>query len=138
VSNVRYVLKIDIDRKRKVDKLARNIVNRIKPILRYASISIADIRAYETRRGYHIELEIDAPLLDNKDIVFLQLLLLSDWKREIFNWLRVRSSEQLTSWNILFDAKLGNDSIYFRGKTDLALELQNAIKKLLESDADVS
>jgi len=135
---VRYVLKIDIDRKRKVDKLARNIVNRIKPILRYASISIADIRAYETRRGYHIELEIDAPLLDNKDIVFLQLLLLSDWKREIFNWLRVRSSEQLTSWNILFDAKLGNDSIYFRGKTDLALELQNAIKKLLESDADVS
>lgn len=135
---MRYVLKIDIDRKRKVDKLARNIVNRIKPILRYASISIADIRAYETRRGYHIELEIDAPLLDNKDIVFLQLLLLSDWKREIFNWLRVRSSEQLTSWNILFDAKLGNDSIYFRGKTDLALELQNAIKKLLESDADVS
>lgn len=135
---MRYVLKIDIDRKRKVDKLARNIVNRIKPILRYASISIADIRAYETRRGYHIELEIDAPLLDNKDIVFLQLLLLSDWKREIFNWLRIRSSEQLTSWNILFDAKLGNDSIYFRGKTDLALELQNAIKKLLESDADVS
>lgn len=135
---MRYVLKIDIDRKRKVDKLARNIVNRIKPILRYASISIADIRAYETRRGYHIELDIDAPLLDNKDIVFLQLLLLSDWKREIFNWLRVRSSEQLTSWNILFDAKLGNDSIYFRGKTDLALELENAIKKLLESDADVS
>lgn len=135
---MRYVLKIDIDRKRKVDKLARNIVSRIKPILRYASISIADIRVYETRRGYHIELDIDAPLLDNKDIVFLQLLLLSDWKREIFNWLRARSSEQLTSWNILFDAKLGNDSIYFRGKTDLALKLENAIKKLLESDADVS
>ncbi|MEM4483764.1 MAG: hypothetical protein QXS19_07595 [Candidatus Methanomethylicia archaeon] len=135
---MRYVLKIDIDRKRKVNRLARDIVNRIKHISRYASISIADIRAYETRRGYHIELDIDAPLLDNKDIAFLQLLLLSDWKREIFNWLRARSSEQLMSWNILFDAKLGNDSIYFRGKTDLALELENAIKKLLGGDTDAS
>lgn len=133
---MRYVLKIDIDRKRKINKLARNIVGRLKVLKKTATISVADVRAFETRKGYHIELEIDAPVLDNKDIVFMQLLLNSDWRREIFNWLRSRASDTLPNWNILFDAKIREDGITFRGKTSDAIKLENAIKELLNTETE--
>lgn len=131
---MRYVLKIDIDRKRKINKLARNIVGRLKVLKETATISVADVRVFETRRGYHIELEIDAPVLDNKDIVFMQLLLNSDWRREVFNWLRSRASDTLPNWNILFDAKVKDDGIVFRGKTSDAIKLESTIKELINAD----
>jgi hypothetical protein len=57
-----------------------------------------------TKHGRHIEIKFKSDKkITDADLVFLQLLLYSDWKRELFNWLRVRSG--CKKWNVLYKQK---------------------------------
>jgi hypothetical protein len=94
-------LKIDIDSK----TISQRQVNRMDWIIAFFRLDILDIKLTESRKGWHIEFIIQNPINDY-EIVLLQLLLGSDWKRECFNLLRVHSGKfKNQSWNILFKKK---------------------------------
>jgi hypothetical protein len=92
-------LKIDIDKKDK-----RDFMRRYQALYRYFRFNLIDYEIAETRKGYHIRLIIDFPFkVTSEEIVLLQLLLGSDWKREMLNYLRVKNG--IDDWNKLFIAK---------------------------------
>jgi len=92
-------LKIDIDKKDK-----RDFMRRYQALYRYFRFNLVDYEIAETRKGYHIRLIIDFPFkVTSEEIVLLQLLLGSDWKREMLNYLRVKNG--IEDWNKLFNVK---------------------------------
>ena len=99
-------MKLDFDNSK--DNTVYNIYNQIA--LRFVMLEkffqIYERRGYtrQTKHGIHVTIEFKSKLpISDKDIVFMQTLLGSDWKREIFNWKRVRSG--LKNWNVLFNKK---------------------------------
>jgi hypothetical protein len=92
-------LKIDIDKKDK-----RDFMRRYQALYRYFRFKLVDYEITETRKGYHVRLIIDFPFkVTSEEIVLLQLLLGSDWKREMLNYLRVKNG--IEDWNKLFNVK---------------------------------
>jgi hypothetical protein len=57
---------------------------------------------WKTKHGYHIQIESENEL-SPFDIPILQMALLSDWRRELFNQFRVRNG--IKNFNILFYTK---------------------------------
>ena len=92
-------LKIDIDKKDK-----REFMERFTAFYRYFKPRVVSYDIRETRKGYHVRLTVDFPFdFNDVDIVFLQLLLGSDWKRELLNYFRIKN--KISSWNVLFNKK---------------------------------
>jgi len=92
-------LKIDIDKKDK-----REFMERFTAFYRYFKAEVISYDVKETRKGYHIRLIINFPFeYDDVDVVFMQLLLGSDWKRELLNYFRVKNG--ISRWNVLFNKK---------------------------------
>jgi len=92
-------LKIDIDKKDK-----RDFMRRFTAFYRYFKPKIISYDIKETRKGYHVRLELDFSFdFNDVDIVFLQLLMGSDWKRELLNYFRIKN--KISSWNVLFNKK---------------------------------
>lgn len=71
-------------------------------VLDRLNIDIQRILIRRTPHGYHIKIEIRQDL-DDIDILILQLLLGSDYRREFFNYQRIKAG--VKNWNILFDKK---------------------------------
>ena len=94
-------IKLDIDNK----DLAFKLVDRWAWVLSNFQdwFKVKGIKIRETSSGFHVYLSIDR-LLTAEDVIILQLILGSDYKREIYNLKRLR---QLGKWeNILFTYKL--------------------------------
>jgi len=92
-------LKIDIDKKDK-----REFMERFTAFYRYFKPKVISYDIKETKKGYHVRLSIDFPFdYRDEDIVFIQLLLGSDWKRELLNYFRVKNG--ISKWNVLFNKK---------------------------------
>jgi hypothetical protein len=83
------------------------IYNRLRVAEKFFRMSdvSCDIKATTHGRHFTIGFTTDKRLTD-ADIVFLQLLLFSDWKRELHNWLRVRSG--CKKWNVLYKQKFNS------------------------------
>lgn len=97
-----YTLKLDIDSKSK--RVKSEIAKRMVFLQKFLGNKSFKIKEVETKKGYHIEITFKPKIdLDDKDLVFMQLLLLSDWKRELLNWVRVKNN--LKNWNVLFNKK---------------------------------
>lgn len=95
-------IKLDIDKK----TIALEQVERIDWCIAFFNLDIIDIRTRKSQSGNnHIELDLLNDINDY-ELVFLQLAMQSDFKRECFNLLRV-SSEAFSnqSWNVLFRKK---------------------------------
>ena len=95
-------IKLDIDKKR----ISLEDVERIDWHIAFFNLDCVDIRVYNSASGNkHIEIDILNDVNDY-ELVFLQLAMGSDNKRECFNLLRV-SSEAFSnqSWNVLFRNK---------------------------------
>ena len=90
------------------------------------------IDVYETNKGYHFYLKVKTERkLTSKDVVVLQLALGSDYKRELFNWLRVRNGRTSKKWNVLFKCKYNSKKrISEETKTDSAIRLERLIVNL--------
>jgi len=59
----------------------------------------------QTRHGWHIYIKCHTKMeLDDKDVCVIQGLLGDDFKRVLFNWLRVREGK-FVEWNVLFTHK---------------------------------
>jgi hypothetical protein len=107
-----YTLKLDFDGKQtdyeghvKRIKLCLNIIGFIR---------IKDVNIMQTKKGFHTYLTVSSNKTDllPKDIVCLQSLLGSDFKRECFNFLRVKSGMLLNeNWNVLFSKKWDSNGV---------------------------
>ena len=59
----------------------------------------------KTPHGYHIYIKAHSDMkLTDRDVCVIQILLGDDYKRGVFNWLRVRE-EKFKEWNVLFTHK---------------------------------
>jgi len=131
----RYELKLDFDFKpRSAKRFAKEIANKLNFLTSFFGISVIDVKVYETNKGLHLYISIYSSVeLDDRDIVVLQLALGSDFKREIFNWLRVRSRDKFKHWNVLFKVKYKNGVIVSKEeKTELAKEIEYYVRKYLQ------
>jgi len=103
-----YVIKLDLD----CNELEfKDYINRFKIVLHIIGfIKLEDINVMQTKKGFHVYLAIESKkvVLLPSDLVCLQSLMGSDYKRECFNFLRVKSGLVLDdSWNVLFNRKWG-------------------------------
>ena len=131
----RYELKLDFDFKpRSAKRFAKEIANKLNFLASYFSISVTDVKVYETNKGLHVYISLYSNVeLTDEDIVVLQLALGSDYKRELFNWLRVRSNDKFKHWNVLFKVKYKNGVIVSKEeKTELAEEIEYYVRKYLQ------
>ena len=118
---VEKVIKIDVD-----DKNIAEVIERIKTVKEIlekdANIKIKDFEVYETKNGFHIKCKaenITHPL----EIIILQLLLGSDWKRECLNYVRYKKiGERFEKMNYLFGAKFENNKVASKEKIRKDLE----------------
>jgi len=101
-----YTLKLDLDDPNSAvsEQVWGIIYHRLTAVEKFFRMKNINTVTKLTKHGSHdiITFTTDKQLTDY-DIVFLQLLLLSDWKRELFNWLRVRSG--CKKWNVLYKQK---------------------------------
>jgi hypothetical protein len=80
------------------------IFHRLKTIQRFFRMRKMSVSISATKNGRHVTINFDSgKKITDADIVFLQLMLFSDWKRELFNWLRIRSG--CKKWNVLYKQK---------------------------------
>ncbi|RLC42946.1 MAG: hypothetical protein DRH44_04535 [Candidatus Coatesbacteria bacterium] len=135
----KYEVKVDLDIKKdesEVVKTAEEICRRMYFIEIYTPIRFGNVEVYETRRGFHLYIEVKEPAYLKKNkafIVALQLLLMSDWKREVFNLSRVMSMFFLNvdyeNWNILFYCKRNADGKYStERRTYLSIMLEQILR----------
>jgi len=130
----KYTLKLDFDFKPKnLKKFAEEFVNKLDFIRYVMGIYVESVEVYETSKGLHIYVYVFTKRqLTNQDIVVLQLALGSDYKRELFNWVRVRQNNDIKHWNILFRRKYENGKLVSMERaTDMAIELTKLINHLL-------
>jgi len=131
----RYELKLDFDFKpRSAKRFAKEIANKLNFLTSFFGIRVIDVKVYETNKGLHLYISLYSNVeLTDEDIVVLQLALGSDYKREIFNWLRVRSRDKFKHWNVLFKVKYKNGKIISKEeKTELAEEIEYYVRKYLQ------
>jgi hypothetical protein len=74
----------------------------------------------KTKRGWHLVYSISRELTDT-ELVILQMALLSDVKRELFNLKRIWNGQDMQTWNILFVQKF---------------QIQNGKLRLISSEND--
>ena len=65
----------------------------------FGKLQLTDLEIMRTKHGWHFYLEVRNKMRD-LDRVFVQLMLGSDFKRELFNYRRVKLGER--DWNLLF------------------------------------
>ena len=96
-------LKIDIDIK-DFNKVKSIISNRCRAVFNILGINPISCRVYSTARGYHVYIDIFGDYT-SFDMCFLQMAVGSDYKREVFNYMRFKNNLD-KKWNILFSKKL--------------------------------
>lgn len=111
-----YEFKIDIDYKPPNPlEFAKEFANRIIFIFKTLGIEFESAEVYETNKGYHIYVyAYSSKQLTNEQIILVQLALGSDYKREVFNAIRVMSGafpEGNRSWNVLFEYKMNKGKV---------------------------
>jgi len=126
----KYEILVDIDFKPDVHKFCNDLVEKMTFLHRYMGIVFKELKVYETAKGYHLYFGADsAEELTPMDIVFIQLALGSDYKREVFNWRRVKGwlegDELSPGWNTLFMVK-------YRGGKVVSIEQKTFNAKVIE------
>lgn len=110
VVNHTTILKLDFDGS---EKTYRRRIKKMKAVLNIIGLlKLTKVKVMQTKKGFHTYLYVQSPKfkIQSMDIVALQSLLCSDWKRESFNFIRVvssRGNRRLLSegWNVLFESK---------------------------------
>jgi hypothetical protein len=112
------ILKLDIDT-RYFNKFLKDFVKRYRRVKYSINIKIKETKVYQTNRGYHIEFILNKKILPY-EVIFYQLLFLSDTNREVFNLRRLRFRRTtINEWNILHDGKYDSKTkkFIFRKRT---------------------
>jgi hypothetical protein len=100
-----FELKIDIDGKFH----EKQLTERLMLLRRIFQMKNIKIDKKKTKHGYHLRISFDSPKqLGDRDIIFGQLICMSDYRREIFNFLRAMSG--CKHYNALFNSKCDNNN----------------------------
>jgi len=91
------IIKLDLDSENELNEF----LNRAW-IIKYLGISVKDIEVYDTKHGYHIYIYTDN-IFTNVDIIILQLLLGSDYRKEFYSYLKLKNGS--SNFNVLFERK---------------------------------
>lgn len=97
------ILKMDLDI-RDFEKVADIVSKRCGAVLNILKIKPDGVTVRSTARGYHIYLEVEGEYT-SFDLCFLQMALGSDYKREVFNYMRFKDSLS-KEWNVMFSKKM--------------------------------
>lgn len=104
-------IKMDIDVK-DFEKVI-DIIAKRSFIFKKFDICPEEIYVFSTRKGWHIYIKMlveeNWTQLTAQDIVFIQAIIGSDFKREVFNWVRVKKGLS-KEWNVLFKKKYDKDN----------------------------
>lgn len=65
---------------------------------------VLNVRAFSTKKGYHVRIEIEEDL-EYHDIILLQMLMGSDIHREIYDFIRAHAGQLVDKWNKLYTKK---------------------------------
>jgi len=120
-------IKLDFDKKIRWGR------DRFLNVIDMLRLEVRNLRVYETTRGLHVTFETPRKL-ENMDIVCLQSLLGSDWKRETYNFIRVRNLRKNSHpffskhWNVLYRKK------YEYADDKIALASREERRKDIEED----
>lgn len=93
------------------------IGRRLKFLEEILDIEIEEVKIRETRKGFHVYITTSEPFKPEPEfIVAVQLILMSDWKREVFNLDRIVKGRKLgnldkMNWNVLFSVKVQNGEL---------------------------
>lgn len=103
-------IKLDIDRPEgksmeAIVKLSEELASRMVFLTLFTPFEFRQIRVYETARGFHIYLWSEGEKPKPIEAVIVQLALDSDYRREMFNYLRVWSRKPPEHWNVLWKSK---------------------------------
>jgi hypothetical protein len=100
-------LLLDYDDRKNPIQHWNEVAIRFTVLERFFRITERTITTKQSKHGIHVRIAFKSELkISDFDLVFMQLILMSDWKREVFNWKRVRSG--LKKWNVLFKRKYNN------------------------------
>lgn len=103
-------VKLDIDcpedkSMESIVKLSEELASRMVFLMFFTPFEFRQIRVYETARGFHIYLWSEGEKPKPIEVVIIQLALSSDYRREMFNYLRVWSKKPPEHWNVLWKTK---------------------------------
>lgn len=101
------LIKIDYDEKiSNVENFVTEFEKRFRflDLLFREPLEVMRVRVQETRKGFHFYVRVDFHRrISDLELVVFQLVLLSDYKREGFNLVRIVEGNTLADrWNILF------------------------------------
>lgn len=127
-----YDILVDIDFKPDVKTYCKQLIDKLTFVYKYMGVRVTDIQVFETAKGYHIYLKaVSKEKLRPIDIVVIQLVLGSDYKREAFNWRRVKGNSAVGGWNTLYKFKFrGDKMVSCEEKTENARIMENTVKKI--------
>lgn len=100
---------IDIDEKKNAHLIGDSFRFKTEFISSITGIPLKFLDCKETTKGLHVKL-LTTENISDTELVLLQALLGSDWKREVFNWQRVRQGAKMSEWNFLFSKKYRRES----------------------------
>lgn len=97
-------IKLDFDGFKKAEHLFNFLIKK-KFVISFFKLKIKNIEVYNTNRGYHVYIDVENKL-ELEDIIFIQAVMGSDFKRECFNWSRIKKPYMdKTKINVLFKEK---------------------------------
>jgi len=123
------ILKIDLDSK-SINTFIVKFLTRYRKGKFTFNFKIENIKIFETKKGYHIELYLNKRIL-SYEVIFFQLFFLSDYMRELFNARRLRFRRtSIDKWNILHEAKYNNKDKKFIWRIQCKILEQRIIKEM--------
>ena len=85
---------------------------RAKYLMRYfPDFSPMKVVVYKTKKGYHFYVYLTKKFFLSEDMVLIQLILGSDWLRELRNLSRISKGD--ADWNLLFSEKDKNGKMQY-------------------------
>ena len=123
------ILKIDLDSKL-FSRFMTKFLTRYRKAKYAFDFKIQDIKVFETKKGYHIELYLDKRIFPY-EVIFYQLFFCSDYMREILNLRRLRFRRTtIDQWNILHEAKYNKSDKKFIWRKQCKILEQRILKEM--------
>jgi hypothetical protein len=110
-------------------------ISRIWPFIwrfewHFGRLQLHEVEIRKTEHGWHFYVTLQQQLKP-EDIAYLQLALGSDYKRECFNWRRVRL-KLFKDWNVLYREKFDERDRLVSKEGERLTELENEVRRIID------
>jgi len=100
---MRWVIKLDYDVAKSKAKwyLRKHLFERINFVFKKFGLKYEYGAVFKTPHGLHVYMVVHGDI-DELDLAFIQAVLGDDYKRAVYNYLRVKNKREAYKWNVLF------------------------------------